>query len=584
MKYRRLRLRPLRSRPTRDVSSFASMAVLAMAGLGGCSGQMPGGHAGEGGEEGEEQPGKPGEVLAPPGACVSPADALPATRAWRLSPRQYANTLRATFGFEAALDGLPPDVPGGEGWAVFSTGSDGKAVSLEHFRVYQSNAQRLAERLQGEALRAHACLAQADDGCVEAFVHDYGARAFRRPVTDEELGRHVARFRDNRTRWGAEVATRLALEAMLLSPAHLYRTELGEPREAAGATVRLTHHEIAAQLSYGLVDGPPDAELMELAQQGRLHDPAEVRAQAERLLAVPAAQEKLTGFVSEWLRIHDLKTGAVSKDTTVFPAYTPALRDAMVRETETFVARVLFGGEGDLRTLFSANFSYVDRHVGALYGVSAGNEPARVILPPARSGILSQPSFLTATTPSDHSSPATRGIALYNRLLCEVVPAAPPGAADSAAGKVFSPEPGLTQREHWDYARANARECVGCHGQFVPMGLGLEQFDAIGRHRPEEYGKRIDPRVTIEGMGDELDGDYPDALAFGRRVIESETGRACVAAQFLSFATGRAVDSGREACDLRALGDRLRERDYDLGTLAVELTQLASFYNRRTGE
>jgi Protein of unknown function (DUF1592)/Protein of unknown function (DUF1588)/Protein of unknown function (DUF1595)/Protein of unknown function (DUF1585) len=549
----------------------------------GCSGSSTGTTPGDGvGGDGGGNTGGGGDVIAPPGACELPKAALPPTRTWRLSSLQYANTLKQDFGFVADVSGLPVDAAEGESYAAYASNSDGRGVGSDHFGTFQSNAAALVARLAPEAERDHACLLNQPDGaCVDSFVDAFASRAFRRPIADDERTLYADYFRASAKAYDAKDAIRMVLTVMLQSPRHLYRSELGS---GDGEVVSLSHHEIAAQLSYMLADTSPDAELLKAANDGLLRDPDVVRSHAERLLRLPGARAKIGSFFAGWLKTENLANGSVSKDAAKYPAFTNELRNAMAKETETFVDKVLFEEGGNLRDLFAADHTYVNRAVSEVYGLKSQSATFdRIALPKERKGILSHPSFLAATSPSDHSSPATRGINLYSRLFCQPIPNPPPGAADQAQGKIFSTEPNLTQREHWEFAQKAAPQCAACHGQFVPMGLGLEQFDAIGRYRPEEFGKTIDTTVQM-GDFDALGGTYDNAMEMGVAAIESEVGRACFATQMQTFASGRRVDTEQEACELKDLATRLKDSDYDVSALIVSLTQVSTFYNRRQGE
>ena len=480
------------------------------------------------------------------------------------------------------MSGLPVDAPDGESYAAYATLSDGRGVSSDHFNTYQDNAKALVAKLAPEIERDHACLLKQPDGaCVDAFIDAFGSRAFRRPVTDAERTRYAEFFRASAKSYDGKEAIRMVLSVVLQSPRHLYRFELGT---GDGDVVSLSQHEIAAQLSYMIADTSPDAELLKAAADGSLREPEVVRMHAERLMKLPSAREKLGTFFAGWLKSESLADGSVAKDATKFPKFTEELRQALAKETRTFVDKVLFDEGGTLHDLFTANHTYANRAVAEHYGLkSSATNFDRVTLPKERKGILSQPSFLAATTPADHASPATRGINLYSRLFCLPIPNPPAGAADDAQGKVFSNEPNLTQREHWEFAQKAAPQCATCHGQFVPMGLGLEQFDAIGQYREKEYGKTIDTTVDM-GDFEFLQGKFANTMEMGVAAIESDAGRACFATQMQTFTAGRRVDIDAESCELKELASKLKEGDYDVSALVVALTQVSTFYNRRQGE
>jgi hypothetical protein len=535
------------------------------------------GTSNEGGSGGTNTP------SPPPGACKVEDDALPEVRVWRLSPGQYANTLKDSFGYDLTGDKLPPDPAFGEGFAVFDTNHAGKQVTEQHFDVYRETAGAIASKLLPQVEQQHGCVvATADDACIESFVDDYGARAFRRPVEDEERGRYVDFFKASAGKWDAKAATRLVLEAMLQSPRHLYRTELGPDEAGDGERVALTQFEMASQLSYMLANSSPDQELMAAAAEGKLRDPRVVREHAERLVDSLAARGRVVDFFTQMLGVGGLIEGTVAKDPTAFPEFTSDVRNAMAKETQTFVEKVLFEEGGSLETLFNAKHSYVNKALAGIYKVSAASDAfQRVDLPTNRKGLFGHASVLASTSHSSSTSPASRGIRIMNKLLCRPIPSPPPGAADEAAGKVFSNEPNLTQLEHWKFAQENAKECATCHGQFVPLGLGLEHFDTIGRHRTQEFGKTIETQVTLKGYGD-ADGMFADTLDLISSVAANQAGQTCFVMQLGTYAFGHDLDSDQK-CEVDNLTRRFRDEGLDVKKLLIELTQVDSFYNRKSG-
>jgi hypothetical protein len=257
---------------------------------------------------------------------------------------------------------------------------------------------------------------------------------------------------------------------------------------------------------------------------------------------------------------------------------------AMQRETASFVENTLWNDKASVKTLYTADYSYVNAKLASVYGVSGaglGDDVKKTSLPAERRGILSQGALLAANAHPNGTSVTLRGLFIYQRLLCHPKPDPPAGAADKAAGKLFDPNaPMNTQREHFQFAQKNAPECMGCHGIFGPVGLGLEQFDGMGRYRTTEFGKTLDTSVDAKGLGDGLDGSYKNTLELGAKIMDTPLGQQCLVKQAATFATGRLVDEEAQACEIEGVASKFAKNGLTFQNVLVELTQLDSFYNR----
>jgi hypothetical protein len=304
------------------------------------------------------------------------------------------------------------------------------------------------------------------------------------------------------------------------------------------------------------------------------------------LLSRDEGKAKVVSLFTQLYGVSLDQAARLSKDTTVFPAFTPALRDAMITETSTFVQNVLNEG-ASLKTLYTADFSYLNKDLATHYGANTAGlagDFKKVSLPAGRRGLWGQGSVLAKHSHTDGSSPALRGITLFSKMLCEPIPSPPPGAVDLANGKIYAPNKDFTQREHFEFARQKAPECTSCHGQFVPFGLGLEQFDGIGKQRTSEFGKTLDTKVSISGYGDDVDGNYADTVQLVEKLVQSDRGLRCFATQASSFAFGQDVNSDNlESCEVKQLAKTLKSNDFSVTEMILNLTQVDSFYNRRQG-
>jgi hypothetical protein len=213
-----------------------------------------------------------------------------------------------------------------------------------------------------------AMLTAGQGACLKSFLQGFGTKMWRRPLVDAEITSLTTLYTTAAGQGdGPEGGLKTVVQAMFLSPNFLFRSELGDKKE--GLT-RLTDHELASALSYTLWDTAPDAQLLDLAKQGRLRDQAVLTEQAKRLMAsVPRASGAIHHFVDQWLHTEDVTVDM--KDLTVFSMGTKEMAADLQQETRTFFDSVLFqpGGDKSFKTLFTANYSYVNGRTASLYGV-----------------------------------------------------------------------------------------------------------------------------------------------------------------------------------------------------------------------
>jgi len=414
-----------------------------------------------------------------------------------------------------------------------------------------------------------ACGANVDEACARAFVERVGKRVFRRPLEADEQKRYeaLALGGTDRTK-----GARLALRAMLTSPAFLYRTELGEKR---GETFVLTRWEIASAMAYGVTGSMPDDALLAAAERGDLTTREGREREARRLLGTARARTHLGELGEQWLGAD--KVTEMEKQSALFPDDSPALRAAMREETRRFFSHVVFDGTHRAAELFRANYTFVDATLAKHYGMPAPKTPFEKQTYPdrQRAGLLGHASVLATTAHSDQSSPIRRGLFVRRNLLCQELPPPPPNV-----GGVPKIDPTATTRERFAQHTANAF-CASCHRHIDPVGFGFERFDAMGRLREIENGKPIDAKgdmTDVEGLGKGTSAPFADLTALGETLAESRAAEACVARQLYRFTRG-VLES--DACVTRPYEARLRERGGDLRELMVDLVSSDDFTVRQ---
>jgi hypothetical protein len=498
----------------------------------------------------------------------------------RLTRVQYANTVRDLLGVDPrTLEALPDDpvAPSGFEQAGLVGGQEVRGL-METAEAVAAAAVERPSALLGCDPEA----AAGEEACVGAFLASFGKRAFRRPLDSAEVAETLSLYRSMRARPGYRLADalRVVLTAMLQSPKLLYLWERGCPSGGAhDRPVRLCPHEVAARLSYFLWNTVPDAALEAAAGAGRLEGAAAVEREARRLLADVKARDTIGWFHRQWLGLGPLEPDGLPFPTTrnlklgTDGAEQAAMVRSMDRETWTFTASVVLGGDGRLDTLLSAPFSFVDDRLARLYGADPVTEPgfARRLLP-HRGGILTHGSFLSVYATPDASHPVKRGRVIYERVLCGQVP---PPPADVPPPRTATPTTSTRER----YAEHETNPCAqACHALIDPLGFALESFDAVGRYRSEDGGKPVDTSGVAQFP---LAGPvaFADTAEFIRVLAASEDARRCLTRQWFRFAFGR-LETSEEGPMLDHLYDTFARSGFDVRELLVAITATPSFRYR----
>lgn len=447
--------------------------------------------------------------------------------------------------------------------AVTSTGSEG----------YWKAAQASAELAAKGAAKLVGCTPSTDASCAANFVRAFGRRAWRRPLTDDEVKRLAAMLTGQS---GLENGVRAVVRAMLSSPHFLYRSEIGEAQ--ADGSYRLTPYELASALSYTLWGTMPDDALLDAAAKGELATAQGQEAQARRLLAHPRAREALGSFAEQWLGTDVVET--VDKNAAMFPEMTPELRAAMREETRRFVAHVVFDGTHRFDELLTADYTFANDKLAALYGISGVSGPGfgQAKYPDQqRSGVLGHGGVLATRAHSDQTSPIRRGLLVRRDLLCETF-----GAPPANAGGVPKVDPNATTRERFAQHSADPA-CALCHKYIDPVGFGFERFDAVGRLRDSEGGKPVDAQgdmLDVEGQGKGTHAPFTTLRQLGQTLAASDAARQCFVKQTWRYAHG-AVEGGDELCAIDELSAQWAAKDHDVRELLIAVVLAPTFSRRK---
>jgi hypothetical protein len=448
----------------------------------------------------------------------------------RLTNAEYdasVQTLLGTAKSPASGPEFPPDLR----QDGFSVNDDQRIDAVVVERLSDAADALTSEaRQNGTLARLAPCANGADpSSCARTFIQGFGARVYRRPLTDDELSALLALYAAGSEGASYDEGIAHVTRGLLQSAGFLYLTELGNP--TSPGPFEMTPYEIAASLSYFLTSAPPDDELRERAASGALSDARERELQARRLLQTePRARDTAVRRIREWLGIDRIADAA--KDSLAYPEFA-AEKPRIVAESEDFVRAVAFESTGTVGELFGANWT-VSSGPLALYQTMGGG-PIANSSTVDRVGILNQAAFLSTHANAHESHPIFRGVAVTRRVTCS--------GLDSPASFSIQvvpplPDPERTTRERYSIHVADPI-CAGCHDIIDPFGFSFEHFDGMGAHREVDSGKRVDSAVVV-AVGADFDGAYADSNELAAALAKSELVREC----FARFMFRAAVGSG----------------------------------------
>lgn len=529
-----------------------------------------------------DTPIRPGENDGLPDGVVLPA---PQTRFARLTHAQWERTAQDLFGLAEPTglatsfraDSLPGD-------AVFDNPGGELDVDEVLWGGYQRAATDLAARATTDP-EILARIAPAPGGTLEdraeRFIRGFGARAHRRPLTDDEVNEYRNVFMTAAGLYGPldeeTSGMRLVLEAMLQSPWFLYRVESSHDRE--GRLVPLDGYEIASRLSYALWGSMPDEELFAAAAAGALSDPERVAEHARRMLEDPRGTATVVDFHRQLFDVR--RFGGIMPNPDVYPDASPRLGEHAAREHDLFVTEMVFARDGGYRDLLTSPDTFVNDELARIYGLSGTfttDEFEPVSLDPSqRRGVFTQVGFLASHATTRSPDPIHRGVFLAERVACVHIDAPP---EDTPAP---DPMPGLTNRQTIElHTEQPGSVCAGCHAQIInPFGFPFESYDAIGAWRTMDNGLEIDTSGSppVDGVPTPVTSavELADALADSQWVHE------CYVRHWIEFALGRHAEAEDQAL-VAQLAEQSRAGELSVKELLVALVTSRAFLNRSIEE
>jgi mono/diheme cytochrome c family protein len=406
--------------------------------------------------------------------------------------------------------------------------------------------------------------------CARRILSALARQAFRRPVNEQDLEMLLGFYQKGRNQGSFDTGIEMALRALLANPEFVMRFEDEPASVAANSVYRVSDLDLASRLSFFLWSSIPDEQLLTLAAQGRLKDPAVLEQQVRRMLADPKSSALVTNFAGQWLYVRNLR--GISPDPQEFPDFDDNLRAAYERETQLFFESII-REDHSILDLLNANYTFLNERLARQYGIPnvSGDNFQRVTLTdPARFGLLGKGSVLAVTSLATRTSPVLRGKWILTNVLGTPPPAPPPNVPPLKEPE-YGEKAKLSMRERMEAHRANP-VCASCHKIMDPIGFSLENFDAVGTWRESENGLKID------SSGQLADGTAVNGPVGLRRVLEAHP------EQFASTATERlltyALGRGLEYYDMPALRAITRESaksDYLFSSIVLNIVKSVPF-------
>jgi hypothetical protein len=396
-------------------------------------------------------------------------------------------------------------------------------------------------------------------------------------ANDRDFRRSFEFYQAGRKQRDFEKGIQVALQRILASPKFVFRVERDPATAQPGAVYRISELELASRLSFFLWSSIPDDQLLRVARQGTLHTPAVLKQQVLRMLADPKSEALVDNFAGQWLYLRNLKN--FQPNSNEFPDFDDNLRKAMQRETELFFASIMRENRNVL-DLMTADYTFLNERLAKHYGVPSvyGSHFRRVTLKDeARKGLLGKGAILMVTSHADRTSPVVRGKWVLDNLLGAPPPPMPANVPPldengQQAGRV------LTMRERMEAHRRNP-VCANCHKIMDPIGLALENFDAVGAWRTVEGGTH---GTAIDSSGVLLDGTTVDGVVSLRKALlkDPEVFVGTVVEKLMTYGLGRGI-AAADMPTVRAIVRETASQNYRFVSLIDGIVTSPAFLMRR---
>jgi hypothetical protein len=560
----------------------------------GCKGKIsPSGGSGSPGASspgatgpGSGQPTGPG-TTAPPGPSGGPGNTFidqdsPALE--RLTNVEYSRTVTDVFG-EA------PDAATRYSFPVDPTqhGFDNNVALLQisstHADRYATAAETIATATLGDATRralVSSCDLTTGGACLQTMIAQLGRRLYRRPLTADEVTGYTSLAQTGALATDPYSGAATVIEAMLQSPHFLYRVQLGVPDPKRTGIVGLSGFELATRLSFLLLGTTPSDALLDQAASGALDTPTGAAGVVKQMLADPLARRGVKRFYEQWLPLDEV-SGPTADAERVPHMGDTALAADLVEETSRFVDDVLWDAGGAVPDILTTRYTFVNANLANLYGLptppaTSTDGWAKVTFDASstRAGVLTQGSIMAAGSHNGTTSNTRRGQMVREQLLCQDIPAPPPGVN----ANLPPPQPNETEQQTFARHTTDA-SCATCHNLMDPIGWGLSGFDAAGVVRTKDSnGQPLSTKGQINGM---TPPDFNGPIELGQKLAASPDFKACFAKQLFRYVYGR-VETANDTPGIAELETAFTTASWDLRGGIAALVGSDGFRYRNKGD
>lgn len=503
----------------------------------------------------------------------------------RLTNAQYDRTIADLLGVQTltAASGVQPST-------ILATDQSGGLTDLA-WSSYQSVADMISQQVMADPTLVKnfmACTPSGDGSqCLHDTIVDFGRRAFRRPLTTDEISRFDQIVSNGASMSASssvqDVATTV-LYMFLISPSFLTRAETSDTPDSSG-NFQLSSYEVAQRLSYMLWGSIPDDTLNTAADNNALTTPAQILAQAQRMLTDDKARLKMADYHRYYiLMAPNTRWDNINKDTTLFPDFDPSMVPTLESEEEKFFDGVSMVHKGTYQDLILSPLAYVNAQTAPMYGLDPSgftNDFKETTLDSTqRPGFLTRVGFLNAYAFYNRSSPIHRGAFIMKQVLGTPIGSPPPGASQAPL-----PDPSAdldTNRKQVD-AQTSGDACAGCHHGYInPAGFAMEAFNAVGTWQTTEQstGAPIDTTSDIVIDGETVHVTGPADLM--NKLAASKMGQHRYAELLTSYLFER-EDDPNDCGTVNALAAKIAPGGYTIQNLVTDLTQTIQFRTRAVG-
>jgi hypothetical protein len=516
-------------------------------------------------------------------AATEPVGAEPATLGTapgfrRLNEVQYVRSIEQIFGSGIKVPGrfAPPLREEG----LMAIGDNNVTVTPSGIEQYELRAREIAAQVLDESRRdaimpcAPPSATDFDRDCATRFFIRYGSLLYRRPLSAAETASVLGIAEASSAQSGSFYkGLETGLSRLLVSPKFVFRIEVAEPDPGNPSAARLDDYSLATRISFLLWDAPPDAELLAATERGELRNPKKLAGQVDRLIAAPKFEQGVRSFFSDMFGYEQFE--GLAKDQALFPKFSADLAQDAREQTLRTVVDHLIRNNGDYRDLFTTKKTFLNRNLGALYKVPVDEDGMdgwaayEFKAGDPRSGILTLAGFLMLDpTHEGRSSPTIRGKSVRESLLCQPVPQPPPNVDFAIVQDVSNPEH-RTARQRLTIHQENPA-CAGCHALTDPIGLSMENYDAIGGFRTHENEALIDATGTFDGA------PYTGLVQLSRLLRDSPEVSSCLVQRAYEYGVGRPA-AAQDGAWLEYVGKAFARNKYQFPALMRRIALSEAF-------